>query len=591
MSKESSSILGRYKEKISWQFLLPIQVATVLGVLAAWALLPGLMSRSTETTVVASAEETANQFKAIRAYYTNNVISKAVKSKGLTPMIDHKGSPEGIPLPATFIHDMSEILQKEDMSVALYSAYPFPNRKDRALDAFQKEAWEFLRANPDEKFVAHEEIDGIPFVRVAISDKMSSQACVSCHNSHKLTPKDNWKLGDVRGVLEIRTNIEEQRAAGTLIAFKIILSTFLAGGGLVALTLFGMRRISNPLGKITGEMQRLSDGELNIDIPAQDRVDEIGSLSNALSVFRDNAVEKEELERKQSEFKLKSEEEKKAAMNKLADDCESAVGSIAQAVAKGATELDETAQKLSGTSEESKTGVEAVALASAKSLDRVQAIAAGTEELTASISEISTQVDHVAKVTSKAVSQSEIAGDRAKLLSESAERIDGVLDLITDIADQTNLLALNATIEAARAGEAGKGFAVVASEVKSLAQQTANATDQISKDIVAMKESTAGIVGEIADVADTISTIDEVSTALASAIEEQGAATSEIASNTEEAAGDSREVADDMARVEKATQEAGLAADHVLQASATLTTQADDLGESLETLLQGLRAS
>ena len=196
------------------KLVLPTPVILLLGFAALWYFVPKLVADNVRADAVRAAVETANQFKVIRGYYTKNVIKKAVKTKNLKPSLNHASEPNGIPLPATFIHDVSALLAENDVSVHLYSPFPFPLRQDRQLDAYQNDAWDYLQDNPDGVFSREEVRNGINVVRVAIPDKMVAEACVACHNTRADTPKDDWQLGDIRGVLEVDTVITEQLAAG-----------------------------------------------------------------------------------------------------------------------------------------------------------------------------------------------------------------------------------------------------------------------------------------------------------------------------------------------------------------------------------------
>ncbi len=281
------------------------------------------MADNAEASATIAATQTANQFKAIRGYYTENVISKVKANGALKPSFDHKDDPNAVPLPATLIHDMSEKLKQEDTSISLYSAYPFPNRNDRVLDEFQSEAWAALVAEPDRIFVKRETIDEKETVRVAISDRMVSEGCVSCHNTIANTPKDDWRLGDVRGVLEVATVIDDQLATGQSIAITIMLAVLFCGAGLVALTYFGTRRIATPLSSMTQAMEQLANGNNNVEVPAQDRTDEIGLMSKAVDIFKSIAIDKQRLENEQEEIRLVAEKQRRETMHQLADDFES----------------------------------------------------------------------------------------------------------------------------------------------------------------------------------------------------------------------------------------------------------------------------
>jgi HAMP domain-containing protein len=234
---------------------------------------------------------------------------------------------------------MSELLEQEDTRVQLFSAFPFPNRNERQLDSFQKEAWEALSANPDEIFVRQESIDGKEVVRVGVADRMVAEACVNCHNSRPDTPKDDWKLGDVRGVLEVDTVIDNQLAAGASLSNAITFASMGGGGVLLLICLFIARRVSVPLSRMSGVMRQLAGGDQSVDVPCVGRVDEIGEMAASVQVFKDNAIEKERLEKEQVEAERRAQEERRQAMNAMADNFEGSVKGVVDTVASASTEI------------------------------------------------------------------------------------------------------------------------------------------------------------------------------------------------------------------------------------------------------------
>ncbi|MDX1737934.1 MAG: methyl-accepting chemotaxis protein, partial [Alphaproteobacteria bacterium] len=295
------------------------------------------------------------------------------------------------------------------------------------------------------------------------------------------------------------------------------------------LAIFGVfllaQRISNPIKRITDCVDAMANGETQVTVPAQQSKDEIGNIARAVEIFRQGLIEKIQLEEEQKKSAIRSEEEKKALLAKMASDFEANVGSIVTAVSNSSQNLNGTAQSMSSIASDTQEKARVVALASEEASNNVQTVSAATEELTASSQEISHQVDQSAAVARDAVHQAQLSQDSISQLIEAAQKIGEVVNLITDIADQTNLLALNATIEAARAGDAGKGFAVVASEVKSLANQTASATEEIRNQVNGIQSSTTNAAGAIENVAKTIRQIDEIASSVAAAVEEQTAAT------------------------------------------------------------------
>lgn len=347
-----------------------------------------------------------------------------------------------------------------------------------------------------------------------------------------------------------------------------------AGIGLVAgfvLAVLIGRAISNPVVTMTGAMEQLAGGNLEVEIPATDRHDEIGKMAKTVQVFRDNTIRARELEAEAEAQKLRAAEERKAVMLKMADDFESSVGDVVDAVSSSATELQATAQSMSAIAEETSSQTTAVAAASEEANANVQTVAAATEELASSISEIGRQVATTSTMAKEAVDQANETRETVDALIAEAQKIDNVVKFITDIAEQTNLLALNATIEAARAGDAGKGFAVVASEVKNLATQTTKATDEISTEIAAVQDRTRNVADVIERIGKRIVEMEEIATAVASAVEQQRAATEEIAANVEQAATGTGAVSENVAGLAQASQETGAASGQVLSASSELS--------------------
>ena len=214
--------MTKISKSIVWMLVLPVPLLIVLSVVISLFILPQMIKIDARESAVSTAIGIADQFKTIRGYYTKNVIKKVLADGNLKPSFDHKTMENGIPLPATFIHDMSELLAEKDTRISLTSPYPFPNRADRELDDYQQAAWDFLNASPGESFVQDQVIEGREYIRVGIADTMVAQGCVNCHNSRADTPKDDWKLDDVRGVLEVNVAIDDQLARGSVLSNKII---------------------------------------------------------------------------------------------------------------------------------------------------------------------------------------------------------------------------------------------------------------------------------------------------------------------------------------------------------------------------------
>lgn len=374
--------------------------------------------------------------------------------------------------------------------------------------------------------------------------------------------------------------------AGNLVIALTAVSLLL---GFAAAALIG-RSIAKPVTEMTQTMARLADGDLTVEVPAQGQKDEIGEMAAAVRVFRDNAREVERLQQEQEAARRHEEETRRAAMLGLADELEQDVAGAIGDITSSASQMQSTAEAMSATADDTNRQCSTVANATHEASSNVETVAAAAEELSASISEISRQVNQSATIAREAVSQAGTANDQVEGLLEATNRIGEVVNMITDIAEQTNLLALNATIEAARAGESGKGFAVVANEVKNLANQTGRATEEISQQIQSVQTATHTAVNAIKSVTSTIDEINEIASAIASAVEEQGAATQEIARNTQEAARGTHEVTSTISGVTQAAGETGQAAGQVLESANALHVRAEQLQSAVNNFLGRVRA-
>ncbi len=420
--------------------------------------------------------------------------------------------------------------------------------------------------------------------------------------------------------------------------------TFVTGLAAIALLLGGIaafviaRGITKPVGAMTVAMGRLANKDWSTEVPALDRGDEIGHMAKAVQVFKESGMENDRLQKEaeiareerlkqeeeqrrikeeaakaeerrvreaeeakrqaeeqrkaeQERLKAEAEAQRKREMQALADGFEATVKSVVETVSSSASEMQSSSTSMSATAEETSRQATAVAAASEQASSNVQTVASATEELSSSIQEITRQVAESSRMAKSAVEQAKTTGETVDGLAQAAAKIGDVVKLITDIASQTNLLALNATIEAARAGEAGKGFAVVASEVKSLANQTAKATDEIAQQIQSVQTATQEAVSAIQGIAKTIESVNEVASTIAAAVEEQGAATKEISRNVQQAAQGTQEVSKNIVSVTQASGEVGSAATQMNGAASELAKQAETLSLEVEKFIQKVRAA
>lgn len=523
-----------FGQGIFLKMALPIMVVFMIAIAVMVWFIPSKMEQRVLDDTVFSAEQTAIQFKTLRKYYVKNIASVVAKGSDIKPSINHKGDPKAIPLPATMIHDLGEMLQDNGVSVTLYSKYPFPNRADRQLDDFSSNAWDYLVKNPDGVYTQVDERGDKQIVRVAIADTMSAEGCVACHNAHPDTPKNDWKLGEVRGVLEIDSDATELLAAGnstsnTVIALLVVLLVTL----LIVVSISFKAIVSRRISHITSAMEVIAEGKGDLTRRLNEQGnDELSHLGNTVDKM---------LETQQSMVSQLID-----VSHQLADKTDALYGDI-----------DKTANH----SEEQKERTAQVAIAVEQLSEAVQEVAhnASTADHTAQdTNDIANNGKSVVIASHNAITelseQIQQAADVIEQLKADSNEIGSVLDVIRDIAEQTNLLALNASIEAARAGEQGRGFAVVADEVRNLAGRTQNSTHEIQQMINRLQSGASNAVSvmeqgegyavksvENADsagealerITDAVNNLSMTISQIAAAVEEQGAVSHDISEHVD----------------------------------------------------------
>ncbi|AJA64980.1 MULTISPECIES: methyl-accepting chemotaxis protein [Bradyrhizobium] len=351
-----------------------------------------------------------------------------------------------------------------------------------------------------------------------------------------------------------------------------------------------VRDVSRGIASIIRPMQSLGEGDLSAEVPHRGEKTEIGSMADALQIFKEALIAKkaaDELAAADAEAKIERGRRVDAITRKF----EAMIGEVVGTVSSASTELEASATTLTNTAQRGQELATVVAAASEEASTNVQAVASASEELSSSITEISRRVQDSARMAAEAVEQATRTNDRVNALSQAASRIGDVVELINTIAGQTNLLALNATIEAARAGEAGRGFAVVASEVKALAEQTAKATGEIGAQVSGIQAATQESVSAIQEIGGTIERLSEVSAAIAAAVEEQGAATQEISRNVQQASVGTQEVSMNITDVQRGAIETGSASTEVLSAAKSLATDSTRLKVEVAQFLESVRAA
>ena len=415
--------------------------------------------------------------------------------------------------------------------------------------------------------------------------ELNKQAVKMGNESDALLTKD-IEFNNTGAENETKVAAATYSSALTMLAVIVGIAIILGAG----VSFFVVRDVSTGIASIMKPMQALGVGDLAAEVPHQGDKTEIGTMADALQVFKDALIAKkasDEAAAKDAEVKI----ERGRRVDNITREFEQLIGEIVNTVSSASSQLEASAGTLSATAARSRELSTTVAGASEEASTNVQSVASATEELTSSVNEISRQVQESARMAGEAVGQARSTTERVSELSKAATRIGDVVELISTIAGQTNLLALNATIEAARAGEAGRGFAVVASEVKALAEQTAKATGEIGQQINGIQVATRDSVDAIKVISGTIEKLSEISATIASAVEEQGAATQEISRNVQQAAHGTQQVSSNIIDVQRGAADTGSASSQVFSAAQTLSADSVRLKSEVSKFLNSVRSA
>jgi methyl-accepting chemotaxis protein len=428
---------------------------------------------------------------------------------------------------------------------------------------------------------------------VEMADGDAGSALMFMTSAERSFAQIEQAVDELSAVSKETRDFEIARANSKLHQQEVLLAGGIAGAVVIGclIAFLVSAGIARPVVRMAEAIQSIAHGNYDIEVPAMGQRDEVGTIAHAVSDLKAASQEAESLRREQEGAKARAESERKAMLYGLATEFEDRVKQVVDSVSRAAEAVGRNAGELVTIAKEAGERTSAVSVAAESASAGVQAVASSAEEMLSSIEEIGRQVVSAREVADDAVSRANGSDRVIRSLADAAERIGKVIKLITDIAAQTNLLALNATIEAARAGEAGRGFAVVASEVKALAGQTSKATEEIQAQIGIIQTATNEAVGSIQEVAKVIRAISEISSAVSSAVSEQGAVTREIASNIDTSSHASRNVSSDMAQLDGSVARTGKASSDMLESAELLHNEARQLHAAAETFLAELRAA
>jgi len=284
-----------FENNLRFQIVFPVTLVMTVIVLVMMLVIPVLVQKNVNQRALTSAITSLEQLKILRVYYTEHVVKKVQQKGELKAGLDHQNNPDKIPLPATLIHDLSKLFGKSSSQYSIYSALPFPNREHRHLDEFQKFAWQSLQKKPNEIIQKKSIVNNRVLLRVAISDRMHVQACVDCHNTHPLTPKNDWQLGDVRGVFEARLDITEQLAIADVLSTWIVSSVVIASLVLITIFYFLTRRVTKQVSIISNAMVRLGQGDYSTEVIQHSGIKEVDQMTIAFQLFKETLLERQKL--------------------------------------------------------------------------------------------------------------------------------------------------------------------------------------------------------------------------------------------------------------------------------------------------------
>ena len=484
------------RHSLRWSIILPFSFASIFLIAALSIYLPHMIVNVEIRAAQERAADAAKRLIALRAFYSDKVIAKIAGSPDTKADFEHLGVARTIPVPTTFILDYTAEVGGSHQEIGLVSPFPWPARKGRpALDGFQSEAWDKLVSGATESFSQVDGEGAQAVLRVAVPDRMV-QSCVNCHNSNPLSPVRTWKVGDVRGLIEVREPLAVATVEADKITRHLAAAGALAAATFLAIILLVTMRVVRPLRDLTQTVDEIAEERENVAVPHISRRDEIGVIARSLATLQSARSKAHELQ-------MRTDAEAAARLAR-ATRFERFNAGLASELAQLRNEVDVSAGSI-------RDAVSEVGSLSAATVDLVgnaeahasrleesgQVVIDRSEAVGHAVSAIEMHLHTIGRRAEEAAQRSQDAEIVARRFVEDVIKVGNVLDVIRDVSAQTNLLALNATIEAARAGETGRGFAVVAAEVKGLAGRTASAALDIAQRIDAMQFASADVAARM----------------------------------------------------------------------------------------------
>ena len=567
-------------------------VGVVLGLLIAVAVVGGLQMQKIGREITEIAEEDIPLTTAVTSVTIHQLEQALALERALRfgeEMVTHEAAKEHF---ATSVREFEELSEKVNREIEEAEAVVEHNlviaTSEEAIEEFESVGRALKQIESEHQDFERHAIEVLEFLAageiesaIALEDALAAEEAQLDHELVAL-------LEELEAFTQASAvTAEAHEKTGLLIMIVMAVSSLIVGA---AISLVMIRQsITRPLSEVVTALRALTDGDTSVSVKVRSD-DEIGEVAKAVETFREKTIEIDEMRARQE--KEQAEEQARAKrVQELSTAFEGKVSESLGAVNAAASQMQSTAESMSSTAEETNRQASAVASASEEAAANVQTVASAAEELASSVAEVNIQVVESSRMSQEAQEKAETTNEQIKGLAEASQKIGEVIDLINDIASQTNLLALNATIEAARAGDAGKGFAVVASEVKSLANETAKATDEIASQVSNIQEETRQAVKAMETIGEVVSKINQNSTRIAAAVEEQTAATSEITRSAQEASKGTTEVSSNISGVSEAANETGKASTQVLEVAGDVATHSTSMGHQVESFLTSIKAA